>query len=226
MPSSYSPLFQTLHDEIHPVGKLGRGAHYSVLRAPIWQSVLLKPLKQGAVLDFAVIWDHDDGVIGAILVLNWTATRSVRCYGCLILTAVTRCSPSPFGDTAKLASTEHSLFVQEASRSVALCLVCHEEPMMSVPSDAEVLAYIRARLAEGTLASAEENQKIYAGYGEDQPCDCCGRSIASTEVLYEIEVPSDCARSLAMHLLCFEIWVGESRKRDAARLQLNRSKAA
>jgi hypothetical protein len=98
--------------------------------------------------------------------------------------------------------------------------------MMSVPSDAELLAYIRARLAEGTLPSREENQKIYAGYGEDQPCDCCGRSIASSEVLYEIDLPSDCAKPLAMHLLCFDIWAGESRTGDAARLRLNRSEAA
>lgn len=68
MPSSYSPFLQTLHDQTHPIGKLGRGTHYSVLRAPIWQSALLKPLRQGAFLDFAVIWDedHDDRVIGVI----------------------------------------------------------------------------------------------------------------------------------------------------------------
>ncbi|MHB8811965.1 MAG: hypothetical protein ACYDAE_01735 [Steroidobacteraceae bacterium] len=97
---------------------------------------------------------------------------------------------------------------------------------MSVPSDAELLTHIRAQLAEGTLPSHLENQKIYAGYGEDQRCDCCGRSIASTDVQYEIEVPSDCTKSLAMHLPCFEIWAGESRTGDAARLQLNRSEAA
>lgn len=83
--------------------------------------------------------------------------------------------------------------------------------MMSVPSDADLLAWIRARLAEGILPSRQENQKIYAGYGEDERCDCCGRSIGSTDVLYEIEVPSECTRSLAMHLPCFDIWAGESR---------------
>lgn len=98
--------------------------------------------------------------------------------------------------------------------------------MMSVPSDAELLAYIRARLAEGRLPSREENQKIYAGYGEGQSCDCCGCSIRGTDVLYEVEVPSECAKSLTMHLLCFEIWVRQSRTGDAARLQLNRSEAA
>jgi hypothetical protein len=135
-------------------------------------------------------------------------------------------SAQPFGDTAKLARAEHSLFVQEASRSFALCLVCQEEPMMSVPSDADLLACIRARLAEGILPSRQENQKIYAGYGEGQPCDCCGRSIGSTAVLYEIEVPSECTKSLAMHLPCFDIWVGESRTAASARLQLDRGKAA
>jgi hypothetical protein len=98
--------------------------------------------------------------------------------------------------------------------------------MMSVPSDADLLAYIRAQLAQGILPSHQEDQKIYAGYGEDQACDCCGRSIGTTDVLYEIEVPSECAKSLAMHLPCFDLWVGESRTADSARLQLNRGKAA
>jgi hypothetical protein len=98
--------------------------------------------------------------------------------------------------------------------------------MMSVPSDAELRAHIRARLAEGTLPSRQQSQKIYASYGDGQPCDCCGRSIGSTDVLYEIEVPSDCVKSLAMHLPCFEIWVGELRAAASARLRVDRDKAA
>jgi hypothetical protein len=64
----YSPFFQTLHDEIQPVGYLGRGTHYSVLRVPIWQDQWLNPLPRGALLDFAVIWDedHDERVIQVI----------------------------------------------------------------------------------------------------------------------------------------------------------------
>lgn len=64
----YSPFFQTLHDETQPVGHLGRGTHYSVLRVPIWQDEWLNPLRQGALLDFAVIWDedHDERVIEVI----------------------------------------------------------------------------------------------------------------------------------------------------------------
>jgi hypothetical protein len=61
----YSPFFQTLHDETQPVGHLGRGTHYSVLRVPIWQDQWLNPLPRGSLLDFAVIWDedHDERVI-------------------------------------------------------------------------------------------------------------------------------------------------------------------
>ena len=98
--------------------------------------------------------------------------------------------------------------------------------MMSVPNDADLLAYIQARLAQGILPSRQENQKIYAGYGEDQPCDCCGRSIGCTDVLYEIEVPGEYAKPLAMHLPCFDIWVAESRTADSARLRLKRVQAA
>ena len=64
----YSPFFQTLHDETRPVGQLGRGTHYSVLRVPIWHDEWLNPLHQGVLLDFAVIWDedHDERVIDVI----------------------------------------------------------------------------------------------------------------------------------------------------------------
>lgn len=64
----YSPFFQTLHDETQPVGHLGRGTHYSVLRVPIWQDEWLNPLGQASLLDFAVIWDedHDERVIEVI----------------------------------------------------------------------------------------------------------------------------------------------------------------
>ena len=64
----YSPFFQTLHDETQPVGHLGRGTHYSVLRVPMWQDPWCNPMPQGALLDFAVIWDedHDERVMEAI----------------------------------------------------------------------------------------------------------------------------------------------------------------
>lgn len=65
---SYSPFFQTLHDEIQPVGRLGRGTHYSVLRVPIWQDEWLNPMPQALFLDFAIIWDedHDERVIEVV----------------------------------------------------------------------------------------------------------------------------------------------------------------
>lgn len=64
----YSSLFTCLHDEPEPVGSLGRGAHYSVLRSVEWLDVTRTPLKKPQVHDFAVIWDedHDTRVIDAI----------------------------------------------------------------------------------------------------------------------------------------------------------------
>jgi hypothetical protein len=57
-----------MSDETQPVGHLGRGTHYSVLRVPIWHDEGLNPLPQVALLDFAIICDedHDERVMGAI----------------------------------------------------------------------------------------------------------------------------------------------------------------
>jgi hypothetical protein len=65
---SQMPFFKTLHEETRPVGSFGRGAHYSVMRAPIWQDKWLKPMPNGAMLDFAIIWDedHDERVLEVI----------------------------------------------------------------------------------------------------------------------------------------------------------------
>ena len=81
---SYSPFFQTLHDETRPVGQLGRGTHYSILRVPIWQDEWLNPLAQGLLLDFAVIWDedHDARVMEAVEALYFSGLLSpVRFIG-------------------------------------------------------------------------------------------------------------------------------------------------
>jgi Bacterial RNA polymerase, alpha chain C terminal domain len=55
----YSDFFKTLHDETGPTGRLGRGTHYSVLRAIVFQDHFGKPLAEGQFADFAVIWDED-----------------------------------------------------------------------------------------------------------------------------------------------------------------------
>jgi hypothetical protein len=58
----YSHFFSTLHDEADAVGKLGRGTHYSILRAVLWDKV------EPQWHDFAVVWDedHDTRVIWVI----------------------------------------------------------------------------------------------------------------------------------------------------------------
>jgi len=64
----YSTYFSCLYDENDPVGRLGRGTHYSIMRSVEWLDVCRKPLTLPHVHDFAVIWDedHDDRVIDAI----------------------------------------------------------------------------------------------------------------------------------------------------------------
>lgn len=63
---SYSSLFQTIHDESKPVGHIGRGTHYSVLEALLWQDTKGNSFVPPKPHSFAVIWDedHDERVIG------------------------------------------------------------------------------------------------------------------------------------------------------------------
>jgi hypothetical protein len=55
----YSDFFQTLHDEKGPTGYLGRGTHYSVLRAVVFHDGAGRILQRAKFHDFAVIWDED-----------------------------------------------------------------------------------------------------------------------------------------------------------------------
>jgi hypothetical protein len=59
---NYSDFFQTLHDETTPTGYLGRGTHYSVLRAVVWHGPDLRVLSEAHYLDFAIIWDEDHDI--------------------------------------------------------------------------------------------------------------------------------------------------------------------
>ena len=65
---SYSPFFQTLHDERSPTGHLGSGTHASILRAIVFSDPYGYQLSGGIEADFAVIWDadHDTRVIKAV----------------------------------------------------------------------------------------------------------------------------------------------------------------
>ena len=65
---SYSPFFQTLHDERSPTGRLGNGTHATILRAIVFHDPQMRSISRGAEADFAVIWDtdHDTRVIKAV----------------------------------------------------------------------------------------------------------------------------------------------------------------
>lgn len=56
---AYSTLFSCLYDEDGPVGRLGRGTHYSIFRSIEWLNVERKQLTLPEVHDFAVVWDED-----------------------------------------------------------------------------------------------------------------------------------------------------------------------
>lgn len=85
------------------------------------------------------------------------------------------------------------------------------------PKSALLRAHIRWQLDAGMLPSRAEKQRTYSGYGNDQVCDCCGEFIRTTEVLYEVETPSNLP--LTMHLECFNTWAAESRLRSVERLR-------
>ena len=64
----YSTLFSTLYDEDKPVGNLGRGTHYSILRVAQPLNHLNKRQKQIQAQDLCVVWDedHDTRIIEVI----------------------------------------------------------------------------------------------------------------------------------------------------------------
>lgn len=64
----YSPFFKTLHDERSPIGVLGGGVHYSILRVISWHNRYLKPLQRAHFQDIAVVWDgdHDTRLISVL----------------------------------------------------------------------------------------------------------------------------------------------------------------
>lgn len=55
----YSSFFEVIHDEQHPVGFIGRGAHYSVFQYPSWVTETGASLSKPKRHRFAVIWDED-----------------------------------------------------------------------------------------------------------------------------------------------------------------------
>lgn len=55
----YCHFFQTLHDEQSPTGYLGRGTHYSTMRAVVFHDSVGQPTPFAQFSDFAVIWDED-----------------------------------------------------------------------------------------------------------------------------------------------------------------------
>lgn len=66
----YSNYFEVVYDQPQPVGSIGRGTHYSILRCAQWLDNLLVPHENGCAREqqLAVIWDedHDQRVIDVL----------------------------------------------------------------------------------------------------------------------------------------------------------------
>jgi hypothetical protein len=71
---------------------------------------------------------------------------------------------------------------------------------------------IRAAIQSGKLPQAQ-GYRLFGGKGDGSLCVCCDRFITGAEIQFDLECPtaSHSWVSLAMHLLCFELWRSEGR---------------
>lgn len=65
---TYSDLLSCIYDEAGPVGRIGRGTHYSVFRTACFIDLIGERQDKAGIHDFAVIWDedHDERIIPRI----------------------------------------------------------------------------------------------------------------------------------------------------------------
>jgi hypothetical protein len=83
---------------------------------------------------------------------------------------------------------------------------------MPFPSDAPQKS--RDRLDAGTLPT-ELPPKMYAGYGQGEPCCVCDEPIHKAQVEYEMDYGGD--RIFRLHLGCAGLWEAECRRRGHRR---------
>lgn len=72
-------------------------------------------------------------------------------------------------------------------------------------------ALIMDRILYGLLPLGPRHE-VFGGYGGNVLCACCGTLITWTEMRYDIEPQTNDqkARTLAMHLACYDAWVAAS----------------
>ena len=89
-----------------------------------------------------------------------------------------------------------------------------DHTMMGETTTGELRTQIAAKIQSGQLPCAGE-QKLFAGFGDNETCDGCGKPVHSGEVLYEIELTSEQGDPsvLLMHRACFKLWSEESHQR-------------
>ena len=98
---------------------------------------------------------------------------------------------------------------------------------MSTLSESALREQVIAKLTSNELPIAAEH-KIFAGYGHNEVCDCCDLPIQQRDVLYEVEVQQERSEPivLAMHRLCFNVWLEETHRRRASQEPQHRGNGA
>ena len=71
---------------------------------------------------------------------------------------------------------------------------------------------IRDKLDAGLLPQVLA-EKMWAGYGHDNPCDGCGEPILPAQVEYEFKEPANSDHVFRLHIGCLGMWIAELRRR-------------
>ena len=61
------------------------------------------------------------------------------------------------------------------------------------------------QIEAGQLPVLTPSERLYAGYGSDEPCNLCGEPIGAKQVAYDVN-ESSCARNLIFHVVCYSVW--------------------
>ena len=74
----------------------------------------------------------------------------------------------------------------------------------------EISTLIRTGMQCGRLPLFSKGHQLFGGLGDGDTCSCCGETITTTQVQYEVDFGQSGA-PLRMHLRCYQIWYGETK---------------
>jgi len=106
----YLSYFNTIYNEPEPIGNLGRGTHYSILRAVVFQDESGGILERAVFHDFAIVWDedHDTRILSVIEELYFMGLLGIvkivgERKGCVTILYGENCSSSQLDRLKKVS---------------------------------------------------------------------------------------------------------------------------